>query len=61
MNLAFMDKGYTTEDILDITSRAETLDEYKDILLRLDNQKSSWRKIIAKIIVNNGYTYAEFG
>lgn len=51
---------YSTADLLDSVARSESLEEYKQILTRVDEQKKSWMWIIDKIIKENNYSVSKF-
>lgn len=56
-----MDSSYSTEALYDIVSRSESLEEYKQILFNLADQKKAWSQIINEIMVTNGYSAAQLG
>ncbi len=52
-------ESYSTMDLSDIVARSESIDEYKQILASVAEQKKSWMKIINEIKEENGYSVSE--
>lgn len=53
-------KDFSTGKLFDMTSKCETLEEYKRILNNLKSQQKEWGEIIAEIIEENHYTVSKF-
>lgn len=56
-----MEELLPTEVIYDRISRSESVDEFKEILSSLSDQKERWKTVISQILADNGYSESKMG
>ena len=54
-------ENVSTGYLYDVVSRSEDINEYKNLLYGIADQKKEWIQIIDRIVRDNGYTAAELG